>query len=166
MTPAETVAKFFAEHGNHFRRALIKYAGDDVDDLVQDALVVMLRKVHQHDPSRGSLFTWAVTVARNLLKDRRRVVAMRLRHVPAVARDDVVESDPLARIMEAEWSEAMRQAIDELDDRSRSVVEQRLAGTPRGEIAGILNLATDSVAHNLLNRATAHVRRRLDELGV
>ena len=45
---------------------------DDAHDATQEALERIVTAIHQYDPAKGAFRTWALTVTRNLCRDRLR----------------------------------------------------------------------------------------------
>lgn len=43
---------------------------DDANDLLQDTFLKIWRNIDNYDPSKGSIFTWMMNIARNLSIDR------------------------------------------------------------------------------------------------
>lgn len=95
-------------------------AGDDVDDLVQEAFFRAFRRI---DSYRGtaSFRTWLLAIGSNALKDMRRRYLRR----PVVALDDrdVVDdgSDPHAATVERDLEERLRAGVQSLPPMQRDV---------------------------------------------
>lgn len=48
----------------------IVQSDDDANDLLQDTFLKIWRNIDNYDPSKGSIFTWMMNIARNLSIDR------------------------------------------------------------------------------------------------
>jgi RNA polymerase sigma-70 factor (ECF subfamily) len=95
------------------------------EDLVQDTMVKVWRNADRYDPSRGSLDTWILLMARNLAIDalRRRVLDARMLEKtrpgdesdPSAGPDQIAETTDLV--------ERARQAMAGLSDGQRAALE-------------------------------------------
>ncbi|WP_394995565.1 RNA polymerase sigma factor [Emticicia sp.] len=48
----------------------IVQSNDDANDLLQDTFLKIWKNIDNYDPSKGSIFTWMMNIARNLAIDR------------------------------------------------------------------------------------------------
>ena len=69
----EALAALVGQHAKAIHSLCFHVCGQsDARDATQEALERIVRSVGQFDPSRGEFRTWALTVARNLCRDRLR----------------------------------------------------------------------------------------------
>jgi RNA polymerase sigma-70 factor, ECF subfamily len=112
------------------------------EDLVQDTFVKVWRNAHAYDPSRGSVDTWVLLIARSLAVDliRRRVLETRI-----LSSQDTAEVSPEAGPEEHAESRDMadraRRAMDALSPGQRAALELAYFGgkssTEVAELEGI-----------------------------
>jgi RNA polymerase sigma-70 factor (ECF subfamily) len=99
-----------------------------VEDVVQDAFVVVHRRLADFDPTRASLRTWLFGILRRTVADHRRT----LRRKPAqfgtkegdaevLALSDTQRMGPHEVAARAEALKALAAVLDELDDEKREV---------------------------------------------
>jgi RNA polymerase sigma-70 factor, ECF subfamily len=135
-------------------------SANDVDDLVQDCFVRVLRALPGFDP-RGpaKLSTWILTIATRLvLNDRRRLPALPLEHVPEPA---APAHGPAAEVDRAELAAAIGAAVAALPEAQRAVLVLReYHDLEYAEIAHALELDLGTVKSRLA-RARADVRDAL-----
>src|SRR6476646_7156105 len=100
---AQAIARFVASLGER----------DEVEEVVQDTFV---RAFGSLDSFRGesSFRTWLLTIARNLLRDRRRGRKRAKLHVAIRADDLVGSSDALEGTVAAETEQRLRAAVESL----------------------------------------------------
>lgn len=137
---------------------------DDAHDATQEALERIVTAIHQYDPAKGAFRTWALTVTRNLCRDRlrRRGLERRTFHDPGEAGMDVrpdaapgTERVALARIE----TERLAEALQTLPDGMRlAVVLFHVHEASYEEIASTLEVPAGTVM-TWLHRG----RRRLRE---
>jgi RNA polymerase sigma-70 factor (ECF subfamily) len=147
------------------RWALV-HTGDptDADDLTQDVLVQVIRKL---DGFRGSarFSTWLYTVTRNAAADRFRKERRRT-HVTEEARlQRMIEPEPppgpAAQVERSELADVLRAFFDELPERQRQVFDlAELQGLPSTEVGERLGIDPVSVRVSLM-KARRSLRRRI-----
>ncbi len=121
------------------------------EDVLQEAFVQMWKRTGSYDPSRSSLFTWAVMISRHKAIDRLRSRQRQTRLAEAVASESVITSTPTAdradnalarnderervRTALAQLGESQREAIDLafFAGLTQTQISERL-GTPLGTI--------------------------------
>ena len=104
---------------------------------------------------------WLFTVAANIANDEARLVLRRKRHLTLLKRETVAEPprvDPIAVMQREERAEAIRRALDALNERDREVLLLRDAGLSYPEIAAQTGLAVGAVGTTL-----SRARKRLVE---
>jgi RNA polymerase sigma-70 factor (ECF subfamily) len=133
MSAGEEVA--FAEFYNRFAPALFSmiYAivrdQKESEDVLQEAFVQMWKRTRTYDPSRSSLFTWAVMISRHKAIDRLRSRSRQSRLAEAVANEpvDQTSSTPASRadsiIARSEERERVRAALAQLGDAQREAID-------------------------------------------
>lgn len=150
------------------RRWCLVHTGDpvDADDLTQDVLVQILRKLPGF---RGDsrFTTWLYTVARHAAVDAHRARARRRRAVDHPDADHGVRPspplDPLARLERTRAEALLRGLADALPERQRQVFElAEFQGRPTAEIAAILGIEPVSVRAHLF-KARKALRARVLE---
>lgn len=148
----------------HFRLGNREDAEDAASQIFVDAYAALHR--FSSRGGAGSFRAWLFTIAHHEIANRYRYRTRHPHHPwteeaealpdPAVS----PESEALAAADHA-W---LRSLLRELPDRSREVVELRLAGLTDREIAGVLDINVAAV-RQAQSRALAGLRRRLDACG-
>ena len=139
---------------------------DDAEDLTQDVLVQMLRKLDTFQ-SQARFSTWLYQVTRNAAHDRRRRKARRDRlsaaregWAPLTAQ---VVADPSALLERQALSDALRGFFAELPERQREVFDLvELQGYPAVDAAEMLGIEAVSVRAHLF-KARKRLRARMLE---
>ncbi|HVG92986.1 MAG TPA: sigma-70 family RNA polymerase sigma factor, partial [Planctomycetota bacterium] len=157
--PTPDVATLLAHEP--FVRALAQRlvgAGDEADEVAQETLVRALE--HPPEPRLG-LAGWLTTVARNVVRQRRRGDRRRVRREAVAARLDSVPSTET--ILEREVARrTVVEAVLDLDEPYRTVVVLRwLEGLPPREVAARLSIPVETV-RTRSRRAIEQLRERLD----
>jgi len=154
-------APIAAEDWRWLHRFARTVAGSDADaeDLVQEAWLVAGESASQADSARA----WLSGVVGNRARMLRRA-SLRRRRREAVAasqlRDDV---DPESATHRSAVLDALRTALAELDDEDRVLLAARYGDDqPAADLARSLGIPASTV-RTRLSRATARVRRSLDD---
>jgi RNA polymerase sigma-70 factor (ECF subfamily) len=94
------------------------------EDLVQDTFVKVWRTAGSYDPSRGSVDTWILLIARSLAVDllRRRVLETRTMAAES-AREESLEAGPEEHAETRDLSERARRAMGALSPGQRAALE-------------------------------------------
>lgn len=136
--------------------------GADVDDVCQNAFLAIWKQAWRFDPSRAKATTWISLVTRSIARDAFRA---RLRTPRCGAVEDFeigcdsVRECPMER---REQIQIVRQALDELPGRQRSVVVLAcLRGMTRRQIAGIQGLPVGTVK-SVLRRGAERIRNEME----
>jgi len=153
----------FAELFNHFAprvKAFLMKSGADAtlaEECAQDVMATLWQKSHLFDPSRASAATWIFTIARN-----RRIDAIRKMKRPEP--EDLpwgpeTEPDQADELVLQQESEQLGQAISELPEKQRTLIEKAYfgdlthneiaeqTGLPLGTIKSRIRLALDRLRH-------------------
>jgi RNA polymerase sigma-70 factor (ECF subfamily) len=114
---------------------------DDVDDVVEDAFWQAWRQANRFDPSRGSVQTWLLTIARSRALDRVRADKRRREEqLESDTGETVVQlasdSDPAMDAEHAERRKVVIAALADLPTEQRQTLELGYyAGLSQSEIA-------------------------------
>ncbi|MEM7153761.1 MAG: sigma-70 family RNA polymerase sigma factor [Myxococcota bacterium] len=132
---------------------------DDADDLVQETWLAAEQSTAEPTRSKRA---WLGGVLRNRERMRRRGAVRRRQREQRVAPDEV-EASPEVDVHRQQVLTAVREALDELDEGDRQLLLARYcdehAASTLAERLGI----PASTVRSRLSRATARVRRSLDE---
>lgn len=143
----------------YFLRRGIAYA--DAEDMAQEILIRTDGNARQAENVDAYLFGMAA----NLLADRSRKIAVRMRHVQDVAAmsSDVDTIDPERVLIGRERLAIVTKALEELGERTRRIfILARFEAVPQREIADCLGVSLSTVEKGLAD-AIAHVVRRLGD---
>lgn len=117
----------------------------EAQDLTQDIFLQLWRTAPTYEPSRGSVFSWAVTLIRNRAIDRIRMRQRRAEILSDAAPDlqpsgSGGDTDSAATLWLREQSAAVRAALAELPAEQRHAIELAFfGGLTQQEIASQLN---------------------------
>lgn len=153
-----------ARHKNAIVSFLYRYVGDfrTAEDLAQETFLRVFKKIADYNNS-ARFSTWLYTIASNLAKDefkrRARHPARSLdgaggqndttRPVPAV-RADTTESVPDVRLQHDEARQAVRRALELLQEQDREILLLKdVQGLSYEEIAHVLNIPLGTVKSRL-----------------
>jgi RNA polymerase sigma-70 factor (ECF subfamily) len=153
----------FAELFRHFApriKAFLMKSGSDAataEECAQEVMATLWRKAHMFDPARASVATWIFTIARN-----RRIDALRKQKRPEpedLTWGPEAEPDQEDVLTLQQESEKLRQALGELPDAQRELIERAYfgdlshseiaakTGLPLGTIKSRIRLALDRLRH-------------------
>lgn len=113
------------------------------EDLVQDTFVKLWRKGDSYEPSRGSLDTWVLLIARSLAIDsiRRRVLEARVLSSQGRAPEASTEPDPEHVAETHDLAGRARQAMEALSPGQRAALELAyFGGKTSAEVAELENI--------------------------
>lgn len=137
--------------------------GDEADDVVQEVLVIALRRLNQYRGG-GAFPVWLYQITRRAAGHLRRARTRRaqLAAGPKAAPDRIVyETDPGARVDRDRLAETVRRHWRELPDRQRVVIDLvDLQGYTPAEAAAMLELNAATLRANLF-KARHSIRTRL-----
>ncbi len=135
-------------------------ASSAVDDVVQDAFVVVHRRLPEFE-GRSSIKTWVFGILLRVVADHRRTLR-RKGGLAELPHEDVLASSGVGPVESLELREATRllhALLDELDDEKRSVfVLAELEELPAPEIAEMLGIPTNTVYSRLRSAREAFER--------
>lgn len=153
----------FAELFHHFapriKAFLMKSGAHETlaEEIAQEVMATLWHKAHMFDPSRASVATWIFTIARNrkidAFRKQRRPEPEELTWGPEAEPD---QDDVLALQQE---TEKLAQAISELPDKQRELIERAYfgelshseiadeTGLPLGTIKSRIRLALERLRH-------------------
>lgn len=117
--------ELFQYFGPRIKGLMLKSGADHAlaEDLVQDVMMTVWRKVDLYSPERGSVSTWIFTIARNARIDRlRRGSSQPYEDVSdlELASDDADAADEL---LAAQQAERVGEALKQLPGEQREVIE-------------------------------------------
>ena len=160
---ASAFEEIYDRHASGIARALASYAGPDqdtLDDLTQEVFLRVIKGLASYVPSHPFphwLYTIALNVGRNHVRQRSRVVLVDPCELDSISSDD----DQIV-----EWSQEIIQArlirlVTRLPDRMREVVSLRLgSGMPYSEIAQVLGIP-EGTARSRMHNALRVLRKKL-----
>ena len=146
------------------RTAVLMGAGDDAEDVVQEAFVRAFQALHglrEGAPFRPWLLAIVANQARNLHRSRRRRDGLVLREAARAARGEGGTDQPVENALATERRTALVEALRTLDQRDREVLVCRyLLDLTEAETAQTLGMALGTVKSRT-HRALARLRVRL-----
>jgi RNA polymerase sigma-70 factor, ECF subfamily len=149
---AQAIARFVASLGER----------DEVEEVVQDTFV---RAFGSLDSFRGesSFRTWLLTIARNLVRDRRRGRKRAKLQVEIQDDDLVSSSDALEGTVAAETEQRLHAAVQTLSPMQRAIFTLRVTeGLSYTEIAIAVG-STEGAARVHYHNAMRVIREKIDE---
>jgi RNA polymerase sigma factor (sigma-70 family) len=136
---------------------------DDVEDLTQLTFERALRSWKRYDPSRASMATWLLAIARNLLIDHFRA----RRDEREQSLGQLHAGEPMRTIATSDTPSLglepdLESALARLSDRERELIALRFGADRSGpEIAELTGLTLANV-QQILSRALRRMRTELD----
>jgi len=166
MGDREAFRDLFLHYGPRVKAVMLKAGAEDAlaEDLVQDVMMTVWRKVHLYRPERGAVSTWIYTIARNARIDRLR----RRSAQPYTDLDDLElasdEPDGEDNTFAGQCAEHVAEAMSELPDDQRQIIEYAFVqDLSQSEIASKLSLPLGTVKSRM-RLAYAKLKRRLEVL--
>lgn len=156
----ETVLGALAPSIHRFGLRMCRHA-DDADEVVQDTLLEIARRLHQFE-GRSSLSTWAFTIARTACSRRRRG----LKNQPTLAEDAAGEvaldaPSPEDHVVRADLGARLNEALMRLSPEAREVLLLRdVEGLSAQEAAAAIGIEVGALKSRL-HRARAALRAEL-----
>jgi RNA polymerase sigma-70 factor (ECF subfamily) len=154
--------QLFEEHHASLFRYLVRLTGDE--DIAHDVAQETFARLVARPPRNEQPRAWLYTVATNLVRgwstmQRRRSVLLEA----GVARLPVADRlpDPEQATLARERRDAVRQALNTLTDRERTVLLMREEGFPHREIARAVGTTTGSIG-TMIARALEKLAPLLD----
>ena len=142
---------------------MARFTGDTdlADDVVQETFIRLHeRPPHDRTALRGWLFTVATNIARDALKVSRRRIRL-LRSASARLPHGDPPPDPATHAEREDVRRRVRAALDELNDKERTILLMREEGFAHREIAEAVGTTTKSVG-TMIARALDKMARRLE----
>jgi RNA polymerase sigma-70 factor, ECF subfamily len=156
----------FVHYGPRLKSFMMKSGADHAlaDDLVQDVMMAVWRKVDLFAPERGTVSAWIFAIARNARIDRLR----RQSSQPYEDLDDVEIAsegkDAEASTYSGQIAERVGEALAELPDEQRRIIELAyIQDMPQSEIAAKLRLPIGTVKSRM-RLAYGKLKIELEEL--
>jgi len=151
----------FEQHHAGLLRYLTRYTGDpeEAEDAVQEAY---LRLVERPPEREDNLRGWLFMVATNVVRDRRKKhyeVALAGGAEERIGSD---QADPLAVLEQNERRRAVREVLDRLSTKERTILLMREEGFMHREIAEAVGTTTKSIG-TMLVRALSKLAKDLGE---
>jgi RNA polymerase sigma-70 factor, ECF subfamily len=159
--PGRTAARLFEEHHDGLYRYLVRLTGDP--DLAADAAQEAFVRLVERPPQDRHLKAWLYAVATNVVRDTGRAQARWLRLLTASPdRAPVADRSPQpdAEAERGERRALVREALEHLSWKERTVLLMREEGFAHHEIASAVGTTTGSVG-TMLARALAKLAREL-----
>ncbi|MBK8262334.1 MAG: sigma-70 family RNA polymerase sigma factor [Nannocystis sp.] len=133
----------------------------DAEELVARVFLVLVERLADFDPQRGSLRAWLFRIARNAIIDHVRA-SKPLAEPSALDGLRADDADPLAHLLERERLSQLSQRLDELEPELRELLALRYGdGLRHREIAELLDL-NEAAVKQRISRAIRALRRQLD----
>lgn len=138
-------AKLYDEHHAALFRYLVRLTGDA--DTAADAVQETFTRLVAKPPRDGNARAWLFTVATNLVRGwaNRRKRQLRLAERGAAGASGDAPPDPAAAAEAAQNRRLVRQALDALSEKERTILLMREAGFTHREIAEAVGTTTGSV---------------------
>ncbi len=96
----------------------------DPDDLLQDAFLKIWQNIDNYDPSKGSIFTWMMNIARNLTIDKVRSAGFRDSSQNVSMEDNIIyQVDAEYQVVQDIDSIGLRKVVDTLKPEYRQLIE-------------------------------------------
>lgn len=113
----------------------------DAEDVLQEAFVQLWKKARAYDPERGTVFTWAVTIARHKAIDRFRASHRRhTLHENAAVENAIMVREPVAPaddlLMQRDEGKRVRAALREIPAAQSAAIQFAFfSGLTQSELA-------------------------------
>lgn len=143
--------RLYREHSPALFRYLQRLCGDP--ELAADAVQETFLRLLDRPPAEEGVKAWLYRVGTNLVIERSRTSARRLRLLarsPDRAPRQEAPAEPDAELERAERQRAVRQALESLPPRDRTVLLMRAEGFAHREIAEAVGGTTQSMGSILL----------------
>ena len=132
------------------------------EDLLQETFLRALISLPDTAPSTRA---WLYTVARNLYFDKQRNDRHFAQNLSVQTMQDQLSPEPYERILQSEKSRLLYQALLQLDERKREILQlQYFGGMKQSEIASLLKIKPNHV-RVLALRARREIRLWMEENG-
>lgn len=160
------IQQLFEEHYDVLFRYLVRLTGDSdlAADAAQEAFVRLVERKPDPSQVRGWLFRVATNVVRDESRVRRRRVEL-LREAPDRAPVGDAPLDPERKLEASERVSLVRDALDSMSLKDRTVLLMREEGFSHQEIAEAVGTTTKSVGSMIaraLQKLTTELAQRLE----
>jgi RNA polymerase sigma-70 factor (ECF subfamily) len=125
---------------------------EEAEDLLQEIFVKIWNKADSFDESRGNVYSWIVTLARNKAIDRLRSKGYKTQQKASVSIHEPLftlegdKFDPLETTIFSDRAELVKKALNEIPDSQKEVIEiAYYRGLTQSEIADQLNIPLGTV---------------------
>ena len=155
---SEDFIRLYARHEGRLRRyvsALVPVP-TDVDDVLQETAVALMRKFHEYDPNRP-FFNWACRFAFFEVMQHRKRERTRRRHFSDKALEAIARDYQQHEQLAEQRRQALAECLRELRVRDRRLVELRYASDET--VGSLAERIGEPVAR--LYRSLARIRRTL-----
>jgi len=152
--------RLFEEHHAALFRYLVRLTGDEdlAEDVAQEAFVRLVTRPPREESLRAWLFTVATNLVRALANSTRRQKV--LLESAALRAGPEPWTDPAERAQASETRSRVREALDTLSEKERTVLLMREEGFSHREIAEAVGTTTGSVG-TMIARALDKLARAL-----
>ena len=156
--------KFFREQASALRNFLYyKYGSEkDAEDVAQEAFIRLWKNCHKIplEKARGFLYT----AANNLSLSIKRHEKVKLTHRSDVKADDRDHEDPEFSLLEKEFQEKLKQAIEGLPERQREAfLLNRIEKKTYNEIAETMEVSVKAI-EKLMHKALVKIRNQIGDV--
>lgn len=127
------------------------------EDLLQETFVKIWQNIHTYDGSRGRLYTWMLSIARNLSIDRTRSKEFNKQSKTATLQDNVYDSTPAeeARVTDI----GLKKVLSSIPEENARLIDLAyFKGYTQEEIAKILVMPVGTVKTRMRS-AIANLRK-------
>lgn len=153
----EALSEFYAQYASTVLALLTKMLGSpaEAEEILQEVFVELWRRAPQYDAAKGSVIAWVITIARSRALDALRARTRRhgdrqsqLSEKHALGTE---RGRPDVLVSSTRWHQALRQAIQQLSEDQRAVLElSYFLGMSHAQIADALNLPVGTVKSRIL----------------
>lgn len=156
----EQAYRFLYDHYSRALFAVIKQIvpqQEIAEDLLQETFVKVWQNIHTYDGSRGRLYTWMLSIARNLAIDRTRSKEFNKQGKTATLQEDVYSSAPAeeARITDV----GLKKVLNSIPEENARLIDLAyFKGYTQEEIAKILVMPVGTVKTRMRS-AIANLRK-------
>jgi RNA polymerase sigma factor (sigma-70 family) len=160
------IQQLFEEHYDVLFRYLVRLTGDS--DLAADAAQEAFVRLVEREPDPSQVRGWLFRVATNVVRDESRVRRRRielLREAPDRAPVGDAPLDPERKLEASERISLVRDALDSLSLKDRTVLLMREEGFSHHEIAEAVGTTTKSVGSMIaraLQKLSTELAQRLE----
>jgi RNA polymerase sigma-70 factor (ECF subfamily) len=161
----EAFAELFDHLAPRVKASLMRAGmdGSSAEDLLQDVMISIWTKAGLFDPSRGSVFSWVFTIARNARIDR-------IRRTKPTAPLDLMDWDPVdesatseEQMVKASETQILRQALQTIAPEQREILDLAFVqDLTQAEIASRLKLPLGTVKSRM-RLAYSHLKKFVEQ---